>query len=427
MMSNDLKLLIRAVLCVFGLFAGTAASAADLLGVRFGPNGAVTRVVFDISGDVKYAIAGEEIGSGRLLIDFSGLSVKPEFRAYLPGKGHVARYGFAPSDAGMRAILDFGKTAKIKEAFMLPPSGAVKKHRLVVDLETADKTAFMASLPKTYPDLGAVIEKATAATPDPVIIAPAPSQKEVAAPSKGKAKYVVVIDPGHGGGDPGSQGQSGTFEKNVTLSAAVELKKTLEKTGRFEVVLTRESDKDPKIKSSQKAELARREKLARNAGADLFISLHADAISNKAVRGGSVYTLSQQGSERSAKLAKSDGNYQAYEIFNEKVGDILLDVARSETNTASSQLADLLIKNLAGKTPLLNRSHRTGDLRVLLAPDVPAVLFEMAFISNVKDEANLNSKAWRRRTMKAVAEAIEGYFDEYGRLRVASSKAAGAK
>jgi N-acetylmuramoyl-L-alanine amidase len=174
--------------------------------------------------------------------------------------------------------------------------------------------------------------------------------------------------------------------------------------------------------------LARREKLARDAGADLFISLHADALAQKAIRGGSVYTLSQEGSERSARLAKEQGNYTVYQLDasefqqDQYVGDILFDIAQNATNTASSRFAEKLLGELNGVTPLLDKSHRTADFRVLLAPDVPAVLLEMAFISNAKDEANLNSAAWRARTMAAVAKAIDGYFAEYDARRFAQNR-----
>ena len=106
---------------------------------------------------------------------------------------------------------------------------------------------------------------------------------------------------------------------------------------------------------------------------------------------------------------------------------MMLDKAQDYTNTASSKLAEILIEELSGKTPLLNRSHRTGNLRVLLAPDVPAVLLEMAFMSNAKDEANLNSDFWRSRTMGAVADAIDQYFEEYSGQRFAANRAGGAR
>ncbi len=404
--------------------ATTAAAASDLQGVRFGPDKGKTRIVFDIIGAPTYAVSGDEAGNGRLVIDFQDLSVASVVMAPQRGKGHIATYQFLKrADGGTRAVMTFKTTAKIKETFLIEPSPGVAKHRLVVDLLSADKAAFLASLPSRYPDLGAVIERATAGTDD--FVAPSRSQKEVNA--QPLEKRVIVVDAGHGGVDPGAQGQSGTLEKHVNLKAALKLKELLEKTGRYKVVLTRESDNDPKILRSQRAELARREKLARDVGADLFISLHADALPQKAIRGGSVYTLSQEGSERSARLAKSQGDYTIYELdaseFREDkyVGEILFDIAQNATNTASSRFAEKLLGELTGVIPLLNRSHRTADLRVLLAPDVPAVLLEMAFISNAKDEANLNSKVWRARTMAAVAKAIDGYFAEHDEQRFAQN------
>ncbi len=417
------KFWISVVIAASSLAATGGAWAEELLGVRFGPNGDATRVVFDIVGAPVYSISGVETGEGRLIIDFAGLSVNTADLSYRPGKGHIARYGFAGrSGGGVRAMFDFKKTARISKIFVLEPKDGVKKHRLVIDLQTADKQGFIASLPAQYPDLTAVIEQATAKKPE---ILPTPSQKEVALPPQQDPvteKRVVVIDPGHGGSDPGAQGQSGTYEKNVTLAAALELAAILKKRGNYEVVLTR--NKDAKIKPDK------REALARNAGANLFVSLHADAIAARVVRGGSVYTLSSDGTARSAKLAKAEGNYNVYDLdvaeYGEEVGGIMFDLAQGATHTGSSRFAEKLLENLAGKTPLLGRSHRTGDLRVLLAPDVPAVLFEMAFISNAKDEANLNSPVWRKRTMTAVADSIDQYFEEYGEQRFAANSAGGA-
>ncbi len=411
-----------AAIAVYGIaaffFAAMSAAAADLKEVRFGPGKGETRVVFDLACAPDYTLSGDDLGIGRVFIDFEGLSVPPAALAVQSGMGHVANYQFVSRGQGaVRAVLTLKKSAKVKEVFIIEPSAGVSKYRLVVDFQNADKTAFLDSIPAKYPDLGPVIERATAAGADEV--KPATMQKEVAAPPQPPAKpekKVIVVDAGHGGGDPGSQGQNGTLEKTVTMKAALTLKEILEKSDRYKVVLTRSADNDKRVRSSQREELARREALARDADADLFISLHADAIGDKVTRGGSVYTLSDKGSARSAKIAKSEGNYVVYDLnaadFGAGVSDILFDLAQGATSKESNRFAELLIDELAGKTKLLNRTHRTGDLRVLLAPDVPAVLFEMAFISNAKDEANLNSAAWRARTMGAVAKAIDDYFDE---------------
>lgn len=444
-MSKMLKFLLALFLAAG--FAFNAANAAELMGVRFGPNSNETRVVFDLDGGSEFSVSGDIAGQGRIFIDFSSLDIERPSRVFKNGKGHIARYGFADSPNGQtRAVLELKTSAKIKEVFMIAPAGKVSKHRLVVDLQSADKQAFLASLPKSqqsrYPDLAAVIEQATSETPKTVqtavtspapvttsIIPPAPSRKEVAARlSLPKAsldrKMVIVIDPGHGGVDPGAQGQRGTFEKTVNLAAALQLKKILNQRGGYEVVLTRSGDTT--IRPD------RREKLAREANADLFISLHADAIAQPQVRGSSVYTLSEKGVARSANLARAQGNFHVYDLnlqeYDDVVSDILFDKAQDSTNTASATLANNLVENLSGKTPMLNRSHRTANLRVLLAPDVPAVLLEMAFISNSKDEKNLNSAKWRNTVMTAVADSIDQYFEEREPLqRVANSTDGGAR
>ncbi|WDI30870.1 N-acetylmuramoyl-L-alanine amidase [Hyphococcus flavus] len=431
------------IVAVVSACLGLAHAAPDLMEVRFGPAKDATRIVFDLNGAPEYAVSGDQSGAGRLYVDFAGLTLKPADKTYKSGKGHIARYGFADRGRdGVRAVLEFEKTAKIKEVFLLEPKGDITKHRLVVDLVTADKSAFMASLPDSYGDLTLVIEQATAesedravvaSTPQQTVIPPTPTRKATVDVAKTPAnvKRVVVVDAGHGGRDPGSQGQSGTLEKTVTLSAALELAEILKKTGRYEVVLTRESDKDSRMLRDQRDELARRESLAREAGAELFISLHADAISQNAVRGASVYTLSDEGTARSTRLAKSAGNYHVYDIdleeYDSVVGGILLDKAQESTLTNSSKFAELLIENLTGKTPMLNRSHRKGDLRVLLAADVPAVLLELAFISNAKDEANLNSPVWRTRVMTAVAASIDRYFEDKEPRQHAAARAGGAR
>lgn len=398
---------------VFMAFTGTA-RAAELLDVRFGPSKDATRIVFDLKGAPQYAVAGDDLGEGRLFVDFISLGGAMTAEN---GMGHVATLNYAREGrSGVRAVLAFKKTAKIKEVFLIEPSPGVAKHRLVIDLVTAGKTQFLASLPKRQDSIAAIIEQVTGDAPAQkasIAVPPAPSVKDDALVVT--EKKVVVIDPGHGGRDPGAQGQNGTYEKTVNYSAAEVLAEILNKSGKYEVVLTRGEDETIRPDA--------REALARKSGADLFISLHADAVSQPAVRGASIYTLSKEGTARSAKVAKSEGNYHVYDInlkqYDSVVGDILFDKAQDTTMTKSSKFAELLIKNLSGKTPMLNRSHREGDLRVLLAADVPAVLLEMAFISNVKDEANLNSPVWRSRVMTAVADSIDAYFEAESRQRQA--------
>ena len=403
------------------LLGATGAFAAELRDIRFGPSPEKTRIVFDLSAANNYEVGGDTTGNGRLLIEFDKIQYDQKLSQILRAKGHVATYTLQKQGNGrVRAVFALKKSSKIKEIFEIEPSAANANHRLVIDLTNGTRSEFLASLPRQYPDLGAVIEKATATPAQKTPVNPTRQREATLAPSlKPVTQRIIVIDPGHGGKDPGAQGQSGTFEKTVNLKAALKLKEILEKRRGYKVVLTRSDDRY--------IALDKREALARDANADLFISLHADALAAKAVRGASVYTLSDAGSARSAALAKKEGNYRVYNLdvatYGEEVGDILFDLAQGTTNNASSRFAEILIDNLSGKTQLLNRSHRTADLRVLLAPDVPAILFEMAFLSNAKDESNLNSKVWRARTMNATADAIDAYFAEIGPRRFAAGAA----
>ena len=381
-----------------------------------------------------------------------------------------------------RVTIELAVTAAIAKAFVIPPSAPGEKYRLVIDLAAADKAALMASLPSPYRDLAPVIEAATQPTTQPTTqivtppaqkpatsVASAPPQTQpqsvaqataqqmaqaaqapasnapagppqalqvpvppapAAAQAAGQAGSVpagglitVVIDAGHGGVDPGASGPTGVLEKNVTLAAATELAAQLRAKGRYNVVLSRPSDR--------RIHLDDRSRVAREAGANLFISLHADAHPDPAVRGGSVYTLSDKGTARAVNEVKNQSDFQ---IWGEKVADrprdvssMLIDLAQRETLNESGKFAAILLSRLKGAAPLLKNSHRREDLYVLLDPGVPAVLFELAFISNADDEKNLNSAAWRKKVMRAVAGSIDAYFDQQsvvGRSVAAVAKAA---
>lgn len=221
---------------------------------------------------------------------------------------------------------------------------------------------------------------------------------------KVKAKPVIVIDAGHGGHDPGALGTKGLHEKKVTLQAAIELKKQLLATGRYKVVLTRGDDRY--------LEHDNRLRIARANSADLFISLHADATEGKTARGASVYTLADRAKNRSKKIVNSQNWIMDVNLSQQtdKVGDILVDLAQRNTASKSTQFADILISKLGTSTKLLRNTHRRAGYYVLLAPDVPAVLLELGFISNPQDETLLKSTKYRQNLMRSVVAAINQYF-----------------
>ncbi|MEL7490717.1 MAG: N-acetylmuramoyl-L-alanine amidase [Pseudomonadota bacterium] len=399
-----------------------AASAATLLDVRFGITSAdKTRIVLDISGAADYDLAGDSAGAGSLIVTLKDVTPTARVKG-AAGKGHVASYRLEPAGGATTLTFALGRTAKLDKAFVLDPRGDVAHHRLVIDLHSAPKGELIASLPKKYKDITAVIE-ANAAPERAPVAAPAaapaietPEPKRPAPRLAGADWPTIVIDPGHGGGDPGAEGQNGTREKTVTLAASLALADMLKAKGRYKIILTRADD--TRLGAKQRYEAALKAK------PDLFISVHADALDDKEVRGGSVYTLSEEGKERSAEEALTQDDFQVYDLKMSEVdpglGGILYDVAQTATLTSSQKFAAMLANNLEGVTPMLKNSLRKKDLRVLLAPDVPAVLLELAFISNEKDEANLNSKKWREKTMRAVAASIDQYFDEKAKAAEAS-------
>jgi N-acetylmuramoyl-L-alanine amidase len=224
-------------------------------------------------------------------------------------------------------------------------------------------------------------------------------------PAPRTERPLVVIDAGHGGHDPGALGAH-SREAQVTLAAAQTLKSELERTGRYRVRLTRATD--------TYVGLSRRVEIARDAGADLFISLHADAGEDPATRGASVYTLSERGSARARREFTGRENWTrelGLPGRDASVDRILLDMTQRATQNRSAQFARTLLTQLEGAShPLLRRSHRDAGLAVLLAPDVPAVLLEMGFITNPEDERLLNDDRQRRRLMRAVVDSIDQYF-----------------
>jgi N-acetylmuramoyl-L-alanine amidase len=222
---------------------------------------------------------------------------------------------------------------------------------------------------------------------------------------KKRTKPVIYIDAGHGGRDPGAIGVNGTQEKKIVFKASSTLKAMLEKTGRYKVVLTRPND------SYLDHEL--RLRLAREGGADLFISVHADSAGNKNAQGASVYTLADRAKGRSKRLVSGSQNWIMDVDLSKQsdpVGDILVDLAQRKTESQSEQFADILVNELAKSTKLVGNSHRRAGYFVLLAPDVPAVLLELGFLSNATDEKLLNKASHREKIMRSVVRSIDLYF-----------------
>jgi N-acetylmuramoyl-L-alanine amidase len=326
----------------------------------------------------------------RVVIDMPDLLWRMSDATRPSGKGAVKSYRYGQFRKGnSRFIVDLNSPRKVAEPQMLSPEGG-SGFRLVLDLTPTTPAEFVAH----------------AGWPEDLQMASAPPPGTRTAAQSGKP--LIVLDPGHGGIDPGTHGQSGLQEKDLVLSVARSLRKTLEATGRYRVQLTRDSDVFIPLRG--------RVNIARAAHADLFVSLHADSNDRASVRGASVYTLSENASDReAAKLADKEnmsdiiGGVDLSD--NNPVASILIDLAQRDTMNRSLRLAETVIGGLPAVTSVQAQSpHRSAGFAVLKAPDVPSVLIELGYLTNAKDENEMATEAWRGRVSRAISEAIDAHF-----------------
>jgi len=241
-------------------------------------------------------------------------------------------------------------------------------------------------------------------------------------------EYVVAIDPGHGGRAPGAVGKGGTLEKDVVLSICKQLARYLNARPGIRAILTR--DKDKSVSLSERVEIARKE------NADLFVSVHADAITDRRVRGGSVYALSNTGAEHAARRwagaipnrAKAKTKLAGVDLSHRdaNVANVLYDLVQNDTLERSNLLAEDVLSQMLSSQRVRFDKVRLADLGVLKAPDIPSILVETAFISNVQDEALLKSKKGQRSMAKAIASGVSGFIErpsELARVRSGTSDA----
>lgn len=344
------------------------------------------------------AWADEAVAVRNVLVEPSGVSARVTLALNAPA---TARTFFL--SAPDRFVIDLPNAQLAAPARELAGGGVVRRARLaqhpdyarvVLDLEAPASIVREARGTRRAPELSFDL-----APNAPFAAAPQPQER----PSRSAARRTIVIDAGHGGRDPGAIGVTGVREKDVVLDSALKLRQALEQRGQYRVALTRESDRF--------VELQDRVRFARDQHADLFISVHADSHSNREAQGASVYTLSENGAARAQNMMTA----QNWDIDlgarrEGVVGDILVDLAQRETTNRSAQFAQTVIPRLGQVAPLLRNTHRNAGFFVLLAPDVPAVLIETGFLSNVADERRLSDPSARERLAEAMAGAIDAYF-----------------
>ncbi|MBY6264627.1 N-acetylmuramoyl-L-alanine amidase [Azospirillum sp. 412522] len=424
---------------------------------RLGIHPDKTRFVLELSDAVSFTVS-MAADPYRVIVDLPDL-IWPGGSLPVEGKGVVARYHHAAGGPrGTRLTFETVGPARLREGYMIPARDG-HQPRLVLDLERTTPAEFrqlaaasggrdgakevgtrtpltMSSIvssamaipvPQPSPQQQAVPPSAvesngTVTAPPPFAPLPPipPAQLIPAAlpaappvpdnkPPTVTEKPLIVLDPGHGGQDPGAIGVGGIYEKDITLATAREVKRQLEATGRYRVKLTRDSDVFIRLRD--------RVAIGREAGADLFISLHADSISSADMRGLSIYTLSDKASDREAEMLAAKENKADALVGldlsgeNQLVANILIDLAQRDTMNHSKRFATLALQALGRDVPLISsRPHRQAGFAVLTAPDVPSALIEMGYLSNRQDVGLLTSGAHRERLGKGLARTIDGYF-----------------
>ncbi|MEE8516564.1 MAG: N-acetylmuramoyl-L-alanine amidase [Alphaproteobacteria bacterium] len=394
---------------VAALLAPAVSAQPKVLAARVGDHGTMTRFVIEATEPLAlsyFTLASPD----RVVIELPPVQWRVPARVGKTGAGLIAGFRFGPAKAAgrgrqsggkSRVVLDLRAPAGVKKFFVIPPRGG-HGYRFVLDLEKVSRAAFLASLGAAKGG-GKAARRMARRTPPPRKVRP-----ESRLPLKPLVRHVVAIDPGHGGIDPGTTGANGAREKQITLAMALVLKRQLEASGRYRVRLTRHRD--------QFVRLRQRVAKARDSNAELFISLHADAIKNRRFRGASVYTLSEVASDKEAEELAAKENKVDLIVgmdFSDKspeVTNILIDLAQRETMNYAAQFATMLLSELRGSVKVLRNSHRFAGFAVLKAPDVPSVLVEMGYLSNATDEKLLSSAAYRRKLAAAIIRAMDGFF-----------------
>ena len=397
---GKLGIIFSVFLFVWSLLISTFSYADEISSLRIGQGIGTVRIVLESDSEFEYK-AFLLSSPSRLVVDTYGIDVSPKIENQITKNNIIAsgRIGTIESN-GRRIVFDLAKPAIIKKAFVLKPQSNFG-WRFVIDMSVSTEREFNKKVGTSY---------AFTSTDSPKsYVSRNASKSSNKAKSKESGKKVIVLDPGHGGKDPGAIGYSGMYEKNITLAMGKELKKMLEDTGRYKVYLTRSTDIFIPLRD--------RVKISRKHKADLFISLHADSTKNRSAKGLSVYTLSEKASDKEAEaLAERENKADVIDGLNlvehsKEVSDILINLAQRETMNRSSEFATFMVQEMRSAAKLVNDTHRFAGFAVLKAPDVPSVLLEMGYLSNRTEERLLKQQSYRRKLAKATTRAVNRYFD----------------
>jgi len=424
------------VLCLL-LLALSPAYAGGIVATAFQFDGdnSTTRFEAVLSADVGYT-ATVLPDPYRVIIDLANVSFDIPPGAGRKSKGLVKSVRYGIIDEGRsRIVIDTAGPVLITKSKLIAAKGK-QKSRISLELMSISEGVFQAAFAQDHLPVkkaepvakvaailpGDIVGSVTAApdlqekpvSPTPVLkpilkpIAKAKPNPQVVKPTRADGKKVVVIDPGHGGIDPGAVAPSATKEKEVVLAFAKALKQQMDKTGRHHVVLTRSDDSFVSLKD--------RVALARKEGADLFIAIHADTVRGASATGTTIYTLSETASDAEAEaLAQKENRADVIAGIdlgqqNVDVADILIDLVHRESRNQATVFSRAALKHFKPVTKMTGKPLRSAGFTVLKAPDVPSILIELGFLSSAKDVERMTSPAWQNTLANALADAIDGYF-----------------
>ena len=363
-----------------------------VMSARIGEHGTSTRLVLELSDPVNlrtFTLASPD----RVVIDMPEVAWRLGAPPVPNVRGMIKSYRYGLFREGnSRIVIDLNRPVSVSNALVLPPSAGFG-YRVVIDFYPAQQAKFVsnAGWPADLKQRESEAEKAA-----------------MKGPVQSGGRKVVVIDPGHGGIDSGANGVNGLMEKDLVLAEGLRLAQVLKARG-YAVHMTRERDVF--------IPLPQRVVVARKWHADLMISLHADSNPDSDVAGLSIYTLSDGRSDREATALASREN-QSDVIAgvdlsggNSPIAPILIDLAQRDTINRSARFAETALARLGRATDLLARSpHRSASLAVLIAPDVPAVLIELGYLSNNSDAAQMNTDRWRAGLAQAIGDSVDRNF-----------------
>ena len=402
------------------LIWSTPSFALDIKSLRFGSHPDKVRLVVDMDDTVDFRVF-TLANPYRLVIDLPQFSWNAGGTQTSPDSlvSDIRQGQLMPGIS--RIVFDLQAPANVQNAFLLPAGNGQDSTRLVIDYKKVSFSAFKAQKSTIHGTLKVEDfkpapnptppEKAYATIKDGIPLPPSntlrPTQNNRNSVVR---KPVIILDPGHGGVDPGAIGKNRVYEKTVVLSIAKELKKQLEATGRYQVYLTRTTDTFIKLRD--------RVKYARAHEGDLFVSLHADSIQRRDVRGTSIYTLSKKSSDaQTAALARKENQADLIagvdlNIEDEQVAFILGDFLMNETMNQSKFLANTIVSTLNTQgIRVLPNPHRYAGFAVLKAPDIPSVLIETGFMSNANEARLLTQKEHQMKVASAIRKGVDAYFE----------------